>query len=374
MKDRIPLLRPHTSGSELNWVTKALEQNMLANDGDNIDGFEKVLRQYYDTEVSCLNSGTSSIHLALIILGVSVNDIVICPSFSFCATTNPVKYLGATPVFVDCEPSTWNMDPEYLKEAIEYCISNLKRPKAIIVADNYGIPADWNKIKSISDHYEIPVIEDAAEAMGSFYYDKPCGTLADIGVLSFNGNKIVTTSSGGAILLKNKRLKKRADHLASQAKIRSNAFEHDEIGYNYRMSNVQAGIGIGQFLELENKLVLKRKLHEYYCEHLSVYNLEIKSASFEGVKPNNWMNNLVFHDKNFLNEIIRAFNSENIGIRYLWTPLHKQKPYKDCVFFGKGYCEQLYDNGISIPSSTNLTDDEKKRILNVFAEVSNYLV
>lgn len=367
MNNRISLLKPHISNLELDFVKEAFQKNWITTSGENINCFEKEIQSLCDEkEVLCVNSGTSAIHLALLLLNVKKNDVVICQSFSFCASVNPVKYLGARPVFVDSEEETWNMSPYYLEKAITFCIEEGNKPKAIIVTNSYGMPAQWDKILALSKEYEIPVIEDAAEALGASYKKVMCGTLGTLGIYSFNGNKIVTTSSGGALILSSNKMKNRALHLATQAKVKSDGFVHDEIGYNYRMSNVLAGIGRGQLISLDKKVAMKRELNEFYFQLLKNERLRLQKEPNEDFISNYWLTNVLFDEEHLLFLLKQEFKNNNIEYRELWKPLHLQKPFINEPFFGEGLCESIHNKGLSLPSSTNMTLKEKERIVEVF--------
>ena len=276
MKERIYLSSPHMGKDEQKFVEEAFLTNWVSPMGENINFFEKSISNYTDSRAAvALSSGTAAIHLALIILGVTKGDEVLCSSFTFVATANPVVYLGAKPIFVDSESDTWNMSPELLEEAIIDRISKGKKPKAIVLVHLYGVPAKMDELMTIAAKYEIPVIEDAAEALGSTYNGKHLGTFGDIGIYSFNGNKIITTSGGGALVSNNKKYVERAKYLATQARDEKPFYQHSEVGYNYRMSNICAGIGRGQMKVLDERVQQRRANYSYYRENLSEF-LEIQ--------------------------------------------------------------------------------------------------
>lgn len=367
MNSRIPLLQPHLSGLEEQFVKDAFLENWITTSGNNVDTFENAIKNYCNgNDVICLNSGTSAIHLALILLNIKRDDIVIVQSFSFCASVNPVNYIGAVPVFVDSEEDTWNMNPNNLQEAIEFYIQKNKKPKAIIVTNSYGMPARWHEILTTAREYEIPVIEDAAESLGSKYYGQKCGLFGDLSIFSFNGNKIVTTSSGGALVFNTKPYRNKALHLATQAKVNKEGFEHDQIGYNYRMSNVLAGIGKAQLMTLEDKVNKKRELNEFYNQLLKGKKLKVQSEPSQDFISNFWLNNILFEEEKDLIALKRELRKSNIEFRELWKPLHLQKPFLNSDFFGNGLCKNLYKMGISLPSSTNMSSAEKTRVNKVF--------
>ena len=291
---RIWLSPPHMGGTELNYIREAFTTNWIAPLGPNVDGFEKDLSLYTNvTDTAVLISGTAAIHLALIILGVKSGDEVICQSFTFSASANPIAYLGATPIFIDSEPDTWNMDPNLLGEVVKSRISKGKKPKAIILVHLYGMPAKIDEIKLIADKYEIPLIEDAAEALGSRYKDKHAGTFGDMGILSFNGNKIITTSGGGALISNNEEFIKKARFLATQARDNASHYEHSEIGFNYRMSNVIAGIGRGQMEVIDDRVRAKRKNFELYRKELSKYDGIHFLEEPENCFSNRWLTTII---------------------------------------------------------------------------------
>lgn len=370
MKTKIDLLKPHISNRELSYIEDAFADNWITTGGKNVDRFEKKIATFCEKkEVLCVNSGTSAIHLSLILLGVKKGDIVICQSFSFCASVNPVKYLGAIPVFVDSEEQTWNMNPYYLEKAIKECIDKKKKPKAIIVTDSYGMPAQWKELSSIAEKYDVPIIEDAAEALGSLYYGTNCGGFGDIAIYSFNGNKIVTTSAGGAMLLNSKKQKDEALHYATQAKESNEGYKHDMLGYNYRMSNVLAGVGIAQIEFLEERVKQKRQLNQFYFSLLKEATPFTLKQESQDVYSNYWLNCIRSNSISSLEKLKNEFKKERIEYRELWYPLHLQSIYKDCLFYGSGICNQIYKNGLALPSSTNLSENDKSRIaktLNLF--------
>ena len=267
-KSKIWLSSPHMSGNEMKYVQEAFDGNWIAPLGPNVDGFEKDLEQFLGegTHVAAVTTGTAALHLALVILGVEKDDYVICQSLTFSASANPIMYLGGIPVFVDSEPDTWNICPNALEDAVKSCIKKGKKPKAIITVCLYGMPYKVDEIREISDKYGIPILEDSAEALGSTYKGQKCGTFGDISVLSFNGNKIITTSGGGALVLKDEIYKKKAVFLSTQAKDDAPHYQHSTVGYNYRLSNVCAGIGRGQMEVINDRVALRRKNHEFYKE------------------------------------------------------------------------------------------------------------
>lgn len=362
-------------GAELKYVNEAFDTNWVAPLGPNVSGFESDLEKYLgeDRYVGALSSGTAAIHLSLILLGVKAGDEVICQSMTFSASANPIAYVGAKPIFVDSEPDTWNICPVMLEEAIVDRIAKGTRPKAIIGVHLYGMPFKADEIKAIAAKYEIPLIEDSAEALGSTYKGQKCGTLADIGILSFNGNKIITTSGGGAIVTKTKELKDKAVFLSTQARDNAAHYQHSEIGYNYRMSNICAGIGRGQMEVLDKHIALRRNMHDFYIdcfkniEGVTVFN-EPDSNFFS----NHWLSAIVIDPAlcgGKTREGLRmAMEEKNIESRPLWKPMHLQPVFADCIYYGGSVAENLFLNGLCLPSGSNLTTADKNRIAEVLNE------
>lgn len=375
MKSKIWLSSPHMGGAEQKYVTEAFETNWIAPLGPNVNGFEKDLELFLGsgTHVAALSSGTAGLHLALVLLGVKPGDEVICQSMTFSATANPITYVGAVPVFVDSEPETWNMSPQLLEEAIKDRMAKGKKPAAIIPVHLYGMPAKMPEINAVAHRYEIPVIEDAAEALGSSVHTHRCGTLADVSVLSFNGNKIITTSGGGALVSKNADLIKDCRFLATQARDEAPHYQHSRIGFNYRMSNLCAGVGRGQMEVLADRIARRREIYKKYHEHLSGR----KGVSFcnepEGYFSNRWLTTILIDPAlaGVSREDLRiALERENIESRPLWKPMHLQPVFSGAPFYGDGTCERLFDNGLCLPSGSNMTGEDLQR---VFAVVDSVL-
>jgi len=368
MKDKIWLSSPHLSGRELEFIEDAFQKNWVTSLGENINEFEYSLESFLknDVKVCVLNSATSSIHLALKMLDVSANDEVITPTFSFVASANPITYCGATPIFIDSEKDTWNMCPIALKEAIDDRISKGKNPKAIIVVHLYGMPAKMSEILRIADEYDIPVIEDAAEALGSTYKGKACGTFGRFGILSFNGNKIITTSGGGALVCHNQEDKDKAVFLSTQARDNAPHYQHSHIGYNYRMSNIVAGIGRGQMEVLKDRVEARRKMHDFYVELFkNIKGVEVFSEPSEEYFSNHWLSAIVVDEvvTGKTREDLRlALLEDNIESRPLWKPMHLQPIFADAPYYGKKVAEELFDNGLCMPSGSNLSDNDRERI------------
>ncbi|AZQ60538.1 pyridoxal phosphate-dependent aminotransferase [Maribacter sp. MJ134] len=350
-------------GDELAFIHKAFESNWIAPLGPNVDGFESDLSLYLgnNSKIALLNSGTSAIHLGLKLLGVESNDDVLCQSFTFSASANPIKYLGANPIFIDSEEATWNMCPLLLEKAIIERISSGKKPKAIIAVHLYGMPYDVDKITNISKQYGIPVLEDSAEALGSTYNQRPCGTFGDISVLSFNGNKIITTSGGGALVTKNSKLRDEAVYLATQARDSAPHYQHSEIGFNYRMSNVLAGIGRGQMRVLDERVAGRRSNYEFYKEEFKgieqITFLDEREASFS----NRWLTCILTPSFKIREKFRLALEKNNIESRPLWKPMHMQPIFKNYPNYCNGVCENLFERGLCLPSGTNLSIEDLQR-------------
>ena len=354
-------------GTEQNFVNEAFQTNWIAPLGPNVNGFEGDLSSYLGSGVytACLSSGTAAIHLALELLGVGHDDEVLCQSFTFSASANPITYLGATPVFVDSEPETWNLSPEMLEVAIKDRIAAGRKPKAIIAVHLYGMPYKAKEIQNISEQYGIPVIEDSAEALGSLYHGSKCGTLGDIGILSFNGNKIITTSGGGALVTKKREIKDKAVFLATQARDEAPHYQHSHIGYNYRMSNVLAGIGRGQMEVLQDRVEARRKNFAFYKAALSDFD-DIKFPEEpEDSFSNRWLTTILTADFKTRESIRTALEEENIESRPLWKPMHLQPVFSSCKAFLNGVSEDLFNKGLCLPSGSNLSQSDLIRVIEV---------
>jgi dTDP-4-amino-4,6-dideoxygalactose transaminase len=374
MKSKIWLSAPHMGGTEQHYVNEAFDTNWVAPLGFNVDNFELDIAQFLDSDVqvTALSSGTAAIHLGLIMLGVQPGDEVICQSMTFSASANPIAYLGATPVFVDSEMGTWNMSPEYLEEAIKDRIRLGKTPKAIIPVHLYGMPARMGKIQEIASRYNIPVLEDAAEALGSAIDGRKCGTFGDMSVLSFNGNKIITTSGGGALVSKSKGFTDKARFLATQARDAAPHYQHSHIGYNYRMSNICAGIGRGQMEVLPLRVNQRRNIFEQYVEKYSQYPGICFVHEPAGYFSNRWLTTILV-DPNLAGidrETLRlALLTDDIESRPLWKPMHLQPVFKDCPFYGGEVSEKLFEQGLCLPSSSSLTGEDMERIFELMDSV-----
>jgi len=369
MKNKIWLSPPHMSGEELKYVHEAFESNWIAPLGPHVDEFENEMCNYLGaTHAAALSSGTAAIHLALIFLGVKSGDEVICQSFTFSASANPIVYQQATPIFIDSEKETWNLDPHLLEDAINVGIKRGKRPKAVIAVHLYGQSCKIDEIISICKKYEIPLIEDAAEALGSESNGKKLGTFGDFGILSFNGNKIITTSGGGMLISENEELIKKAKFLSTQARDDAPHYEHSQIGYNYRMSNVLAGIGRGQLEVIEDRVQRKREIFEYYKNQLSGIPGILFQPEIENTKSNKWLTAITIDPEiagTNREEVRLAFEEENIDSRPLWKPMHLQPIFKDAPSYLNGISEKLFCDGLCLPSGTNLNDDELEYICKI---------
>ena len=373
-KERILLSLAHMGGSEQKWVDEAFKDNWIVPLGPNVDEFEIRLKKYLDApKVVALSAGTAAIHLGLVMLDVSEGDEVICQSFTFSASANPICYQGAKPVFVDSEPYTWNMCPIALENAIidRYKVTG-KYPKAILPVHLYGMPAKMDEIKAVADKYGIPVLEDAAEALGSEYKGVKCGTIGDYGALSFNGNKIITTSGGGALICPNEDAGKRVTFYATQARENRPYYYHEVIGYNYRLSNVSAGIGCGQMDVLEDHVARRREIHSLYTEGLKdLDNVIVFDNPSKDYNSNFWLTTILIDPKCGItpDEVRIALNEENIETRLLWRPMHMQPIYKDAPYYGGDVCEKLFEQGLCLPSGSSLTDSDIKRVIEALRKV-----
>jgi len=367
---RIWLSSPHMGGREQEFVQSAFDTNWVAPLGPNVDGFESDLQDYSGvSHASVLTSGTAAIHLALIILGIKQGDEVLVSTFTFSGSVNPIIYQGAVPIMVDSEPSTWNMSPDYLEEAILDRIAKTGRaPRALILVHLYGMPANLDEIIEICRKYQVPIIEDAAEALGSSYKDKKLGSFGDLGVFSFNGNKIITTSGGGALLSENEEWISKARFLATQARDKAVHYEHSEIGYNYRMSNVIAGVGRGQMLVLDQWVEKRRANHEFYRGLMgAVDGVEFLREPNNDFFSNHWLTAIMIDEAvtGFDREQMRLYLLEdNIESRPLWKPMHIQPVFKDFPYYGDRLSEKLFKKGLCLPSGSNLGEVELKRIEN----------
>ena len=386
MKPRIWLSLAHMSGREQEFIQEAFDTNWVVPLGPNVNAFEKSLRDFLiengelkieneGKRVVALSAGTAALHLGLILLGVEEGDEVICQSFTFSASANPIAYLGAKPVFVDSERETWNMDPVLLEEAIKDRLEKTGRlPKAIIPVHLYGMPGKLDEILEIANRYEIPVLEDSAEALGSEYKGKKCGTFGEYGVLSFNGNKMITTSGGGALVCPNEERAKRALFYATQAREQAPHYQHEKIGYNYRMSNICAGIGRGQMFVLDEHVARRRAIHDLYVKLLAgVKGVKVMcQPEGEVFNSNYWLTCITVEpeEAGFTREDVRlALDGENIESRPLWKPMHLQPVFKDAPYYGNGTSERLFEIGLCLPSGPTLTDEDVERVVKVIYDL-----
>ena len=389
MKSRIWLSLAHLGGREQEFIQEAFDTNWVVPLGPNVNAFEKALRDFLiengklkveneEKQVVALSAGTAALHLGLILLGVGEGDEVICQSFTFSASANPIAYQGATPVFVDSEKDTWNMDPKFLEEAIKDRLEKTGRlPKAIIPVHLYGMPGKLDEILEIANHYKIPVLEDSAEALGSEYKGRKCGTFGEYAALSFNGNKIITTSGGGALVCPNEERAKRALFYATQAREQAPHYQHEKIGYNYRMSNICAGIGRGQMFVLDEHIARRRAIHDLYVKLLNgVKGVEVMcQPEGEGFNSNYWLTCITVkpEEAGFTREDLRlTLEGDNIESRPLWKPMHLQPVFKEAPFYGDGTSDRLFEIGLCLPSGPTLTDEDIERVTKVVRQLSNF--
>lgn len=376
LKGKIFLSSPHMSGREQKYIQEAFDLNWIAPLGNNVDGFEKELAEYNSiSDAAAVVSGTAAIHLALRLLNVGKGDIVFCSSLTFVASVNPVLYQGATPVLIDSEADTWNMSPVALKRALWEAKESNKLPKALIVVHLYGQSAKMDEIMDICSSFNVPVIEDAAESLGSEYKGRKSGTIGDYGIYSFNGNKIITTSGGGALVSNDKEALQRAKFLATQARDPAVHYQHSEIGYNYRMSNIVAGIGRGQLEILDDRVSQRRAIFERYKDALG----EIEGIAFqpelEDAMSNRWLTALTINPKIIgirRNDIIEQLAEENIEARPVWKPMHLQPLFEDVKYYShedkNSFSDYLFEYGLCLPSGSNMKIEEQERVISIIQE------
>jgi dTDP-4-amino-4,6-dideoxygalactose transaminase len=376
VKEMIWLSSPHMSGFEMRYVQEAIERNQVFPLGQNVTNFENAIQSYCGSfTCSCLSSGTAALHIALMLLNVQQGDEVICSTFTFAASANPIVYLKARPVFVDSELSTWNMDPLLLRKAIIDRINKTgKKPKAILLVHLYGMPADMDNILSVADEFDIPVLEDAAEALGSTYYGRHCGSMGIMGVYSFNGNKIITTSGGGALVSNDPELCRKATFLATQARDNAPHYQHSEIGYNYRMSNICAGIGLGQMEVLEERIERRRAHNSYYRRALeSQDGVSFLTEPSTRYFSNYWLTTVVIEPEKFngvSRETLRQFLiKKGIETRPLWKPMHLQPVFADCTSYLSGVSEELFNKGLCLPSGSSMDDDTREFVAECIVDI-----
>ena len=373
MNKRIWLSLAQMGGEEQNFIKEAFDTNWVVPLGPNVNGFEQDLKHYHaleKQEVVALSAGTAALHLGLVMLGVERDDEVICQSFTFSASANPITYQGAKPVFIDSEPDTWNMDPSLLREAIEDRIQKTgRKPKAIIPVHLYGMPAKMDEITAIAQEYEIPILEDAAEAIGSEYKGKKCGTLGAYGALSFNGNKMITTSGGGALICPDREAADRVTFYATQAREQAPHYQHEKIGYNYRLSNICAGIGRGQMQVLDEHIARRRAIHALYSQGLeSIPGIGVQQNPSTHFNSNFWLTTILIDPKQtgFDREQLRLrLEEENIESRPLWKPMHLQPVFASCPYYGGSVAERLFERGLCLPSGSGLSDNEISCVIEV---------
>lgn len=372
MNNKIWLSSPHMGGNEQKYIQEAFTENWIAPLGPNVNNFEKDLEQYLrqNVYVAALSSGTAAIHLALILLGVKKDDEVICQSMTFSASANPIIYQGALPVFIDSEKDTWNICPVALERAIVDRINKGKKPKAIIAVHLYGMPYKVDEVRAVANKYGIPIIEDSAEALGSTYREQKCGTFGDISILSFNGNKIITTSGGGALVTKSKVTKDKAVFLATQARDAAPHYQHSEVGYNYRLSNISAGIGRGQMEVLDHHVALRREMNVFYTEFFkSINKVNVFNEPDSRFFSNHWLSAIYLNSFEERESLRLALENENIESRPLWKPMHLQPIFEKYPYYGEKVALDLFNKGLCLPSGSNLKQEEKVRIekvLNAF--------
>lgn len=376
MNKRIYLCLAHMSGKEQDFIREAFDTNWVVPLGPNVNAFEEELKHFIgeNKEVVALSAGTAAIHLALIQLGVQAGDEVICQSFTFCASANPVTYLGATPVFVDSEEDTWNMDPVLLERAIKDRINKTgRKPKAVIPVHLYGMPAKIDEICSVSTKYDIPVLEDAAEALGSEYKGRKCGTFGRFGALSFNGNKMITTSGGGALIVADEDTKKETMFYATQARAPFPYYQHEKIGYNYRMSNICAGIGRGQMTVLNEHIEHHRHVHAWYEKAFAaIEGITLKSNPDKCFNANYWLSTILIDPEKTgtdYEKVRVALDQKGIETRPLWKPMHLQPVYKNNPCYVNGVSEKLFNQGLCIPAGPWVTDKDVAYIVKQIKDV-----
>lgn len=373
LKKRIYLSAPHMSGNEMKYIEEAFETNWITSMGPNIEAFEtEIAKLVGAAEAVAVNSGTAAIHLALELVNVTKGDKVFCSSLTFVASANPILYQGAEPVFIDSEPETWNMSPQALERALKDAKDADDLPKAVIIVNLYGQPAKMDELVTICNHYQVPIIEDAAESLGSTYKGKASGTFGDFGIYSFNGNKIITSSGGGMLISNNKELLEKARFLASQAKDEAPHYQHSTVGYNYRMSNIIAGIGRGQLEYLTHRVEMRRFIFKRYFEELN----HLPGLSFmpelANTRSNRWLTSFTLneHESNTtIEQLISSLAEQNIESRPVWKPLHRQPLFQNTRYYShkldESYSDHLFRNGICLPSGSNMTEEEQTRVIDV---------
>ncbi|MED3939494.1 aminotransferase class I/II-fold pyridoxal phosphate-dependent enzyme [Priestia megaterium] len=378
-ESRIYLSPPHMSGDEQGYIHEAFESNWIAPLGPNVDGFEKEIASYVGvSEAVAVSSGTAAIHLALSLLGVTKGDTVFCSTLTFIASANPIIYQGAEPIFIDSEPETWNMSPQALKRALQDASMQGTFPKAVIVVNLYGQSAKMDEILSLCNQYNIPVIEDAAESLGSTYKGKASGTFGKFGVYSFNGNKIITTSGGGMLVSNDVAALQQARFLATQARDSAPHYQHSQLGYNYRMSNILAGVGRAQLQVLENRVEARRQIFERYYQELAGLTGITFMPELSNTKTNRWLTVLTINEKEAgisAAQLVQAFTEQNIEARPVWKPLHMQPLFQGARYYphseNDDVAQLLFQTGICLPSGSNMTEDDQNRVINCLKKALN---
>lgn len=373
MKNRIYLSPPHLTGKESKFINEALNSNWPSVVGKQITDFSSALSDNIKVpNITLVNSGTSAIHLALSVIGVKKGDIVLTSTFTFVASVNPIAYVGATPILIESEPETWNMNPQFLEEAIKDCLTKGRKPKAILLVHLYGMPAKLEAILSIAQKYDIPLIEDAAESLGSRYRNQQLGTFGIMGIYSFNGNKIITTGSGGALISKNKSLIEKATNLASQAKNDKPYYEHSSLGFNYQMTTLNAAMGLAQLEEINKYVNLRRRNFDFYKEALTPFGITFLEEPNDDYFSNRWITTICLNSKIHKItplELKEILEKENIESRLLWFPMHKQPLYKHLPYFGDDFSGQLFKRGLCLPSGSNLSKADLERITSIIKQI-----
>ncbi|WP_342473072.1 aminotransferase class I/II-fold pyridoxal phosphate-dependent enzyme [Metasolibacillus sp. FSL H7-0170] len=376
MSKRILLSSPHMSGTEQKYIQEAFYTNWIAPLGANVDGFERELAEYVGVKAaSATSSGTGAIHLALDLVGVKAGDTVFCSTLTFIASANPILYLGAKPVFIDSEPTTWNMSPQALATALQEAATAGKLPKAVIVVNLYGQSARMDEIMQLCNQYDVPVIEDAAESLGSSYKGRKSGTFGHFGIYSFNGNKIITTSGGGMLVSDDETLIARSRFLATQARDAAKHYQHSVVGYNYRMSNIVAGIGRGQLEVLDERVAQKRAIFERYAAAFNEIDGIDMMPELEGTFSNRWLSTMTMDPKKISISpyaLMDLLNEANIESRPVWKPLHMQPLFEDCTFYPHAadgvVSERLFATGVCLPSDSKMTVEEQQKVIDLIVK------
>ena len=378
-KKRVLLSSPHMSGNEDKYIKEAFETNWIAPSGPNLDAFEKDLAEYVEVnEAVAVSSGTAAIHLALSLLDVNKKDTVFCSSLTFVATANPILYLNAKPIFIDSEPETWNMSPNALERALREASNTGKLPKAVIIVNLYGQPAKMDELLTICNQYEVPIIEDAAESLGATYKGKASGTFGKFGIYSFNGNKIITTSGGGAVISNETNALQHARFLATQAKDAAPHYQHSKVGYNYRMSNILAGIGRGQLEVLEDRVKARRAIYDLYYQELADLPGLKFMPELENTRSNRWLTAFTINEGECgtsIKKLLQSLEEENIEARHIWKPLHLQPLFQGNDYYShdreSNVSEDLFFTGICLPSGSNMTRDDQMRVIHTIKKAIN---